>query len=221
MFSISLQGFQKSLWHVIVSLYKVLAWTRKCYLKCGEVINQYILNWNIIVWVFLVCLPHVGRFLLAALSHRMRQMHLIAYAWSVTEMFYVCQHEISQFSSLFFLYDAHAKCWLCMKCGTVERKWMDPVCVLFSDKTWLHVSRSLHIHNNRYWSAENTMLNHQVPIYDVIVVIWCAMSASVNLGTLFFFFSYYGTINSHHCPAYQAHELCCHLWPSTLQWYLG
>lgn len=102
MFSISLQGFQKSLWHVIVSLYKVLAWTRKCYLKCGEVINQYILNWNIIVWVFLVCLPHVGRFLLAALSHRMRQMHLIAYAWSVTEMFYVCQHEISQFSSLFF-----------------------------------------------------------------------------------------------------------------------
>ena len=29
-------------------------------------------------------------------------------------------------------------------------------------------------------------------------------------------FVFYETISSHHCPAYQAHDLCCHLWPVLL-----
>jgi len=56
-----------------------------------------------------------------------------------------------------------------MCCGTIQRKWMDPACVLFSYKTWFHVSGSLHIHINKYWSAENTILNHQAPIYVLII----------------------------------------------------
>ena len=39
----------------------------------------------------------------------------------------------------------------------------------------------------------------------------------VHLWSLDLFFFFYETINSHHCPAYQAHELCCHLWPLLLQ----
>jgi hypothetical protein len=62
-----------------------------------------------------------------------------------------------------------------------------------------HLSEYMKSQNNRYWSAGSPMLNHEVPLHDEKVHVWCAMSASRIIGSI----SCSETINLHlyvtHC----------------------
>jgi hypothetical protein len=40
--------------------------------------------------------------------------------------------------------------------------------------------------SNRYWYAENYMFIHEVPLHDVMVGVWCAISASGIIWTIIF-----------------------------------
>jgi hypothetical protein len=42
------------------------------------------------------------------------------------------------------------------------------------------------IQNNRYWSAENPHSIHEVPLHDVKIGVWCAISAHRIIGPVFF-----------------------------------
>jgi len=54
-----------------------------------------------------------------------------------------------------------------------------------SDTAWVHLSVHVNPQNNRYESEENPVLVYEVPIDDVKVGVWCAMSASRITGPIF------------------------------------
>lgn len=63
--------------------------------------------------------------------------------------------------------------------------------VLFGDEAWFNLSGYVRSQNNRYWSTENPVSIHEVPLYDEIecVVLWVQLDYRVH------FFS--DTINWH------------------------
>jgi len=40
--------------------------------------------------------------------------------------------------------------------------------------------------DNKYWSAENLMLVHKMSLNNVVVYVWCAVSAAAMNGPIFF-----------------------------------
>lgn len=40
--------------------------------------------------------------------------------------------------------------------------------------------------DNSYWSAENSLIFHEVTLYDAKFGVWCAMNAAVIIGHIFF-----------------------------------
>jgi hypothetical protein len=49
----------------------------------------------------------------------------------------------------------------------------DSMLVLFSDEAWFHLSECMNSQRNSYWSAENPMLSHEVPLHDGRVCFKC------------------------------------------------
>jgi hypothetical protein len=54
---------------------------------------------------------------------------------------------------------------------------VDPDFVFYTDEAWFHLSGYVNSQNNRYWSAENPHSIHEVPLHDVKIGVWCAISA--------------------------------------------
>jgi hypothetical protein len=52
---------------------------------------------------------------------------------------------------------------------------LDPELMLYSDEVWL--SGYVNSQNNRYWSTENPHAVHKVPLHDLNVTVWFAISA--------------------------------------------
>jgi len=50
----------------------------------------------------------------------------------------------------------------------------DPTLLQF----WFNLSDCVNYRNNRHWSAQNPTLIHDVPLHDMKVGVWCAMSAT-------------------------------------------
>jgi hypothetical protein len=57
-----------------------------------------------------------------------------------------------------------------------------PTIILFSDEAWFHFSGYLNSQNKRYWSADNPVLLHQVPLHSIRVASWCAARATRVIG---------------------------------------
>jgi hypothetical protein len=56
----------------------------------------------------------------------------------------------------------------------------------FSNEAWFHSQRYINTQNNRYWSSQNSHLTHQVLLLPVKVGVWCAVSARMIVGPVFF-----------------------------------
>jgi hypothetical protein len=57
--------------------------------------------------------------------------------------------------------------------------------MFFSDEAWFSLHGEVISHNNRYCSAENTRLIHELPQHQKICV-WCAISARRIIGPIFY-----------------------------------
>jgi hypothetical protein len=57
---------------------------------------------------------------------------------------------------------------------------VDPDFVFDTGEPWFHVSVYVKCGENRYWRAEKTHCNHEVPIYDVKIGVWCLVSALIE-----------------------------------------
>ena len=57
---------------------------------------------------------------------------------------------------------------------------------LFSDEAWCHFSGYVNSQNDRYWSPEIAALIHKVPLHEVTVCEWCAVSGSRITASSFF-----------------------------------
>jgi hypothetical protein len=53
-------------------------------------------------------------------------------------------------------------------------KSVNPTLVLFNDKALYRLNEHVNLQNSGYWSAENPMLRHKVPLHDVMFGVWCA-----------------------------------------------
>jgi hypothetical protein len=62
----------------------------------------------------------------------------------------------------------------------------DPDFVFYTDEAWFHLSGYVNSQNNRYWSAENSYSIYEVPLHDVKIGVWCAISAHRIIGPVFF-----------------------------------
>jgi hypothetical protein len=62
---------------------------------------------------------------------------------------------------------------------------IDPTLILFSDEARFHLSGYINSKNNRYWSAENPILIHEVALYDIKVCVWGVMRAIGVLDLVF------------------------------------
>lgn len=56
----------------------------------------------------------------------------------------------------------------------------------FTDEAWFHLNGYVNTQNNRYWSSTNPHQFREVPLHDVKVGVWCAISASRVIGPIFF-----------------------------------
>jgi hypothetical protein len=60
-----------------------------------------------------------------------------------------------------------------------------PTHILLSDERWFNLSAYLNSPNNRYCSTGYTLLIHAVPLRDVKVGVWCAVSVARIIGQCF------------------------------------
>jgi hypothetical protein len=56
----------------------------------------------------------------------------------------------------------------------------------FFDEAWFHMQGYINTQNNRYWIAQNPHLTHEVLLHPVKVGVWCAISARMIVGLVFF-----------------------------------
>jgi hypothetical protein len=63
---------------------------------------------------------------------------------------------------------------------------IDPQLAFFSDESWFHLQGYINTQNNRYWSSQNPRVTREVPLYPLIVGVWCAVSARVIAGSMVF-----------------------------------
>jgi hypothetical protein len=54
---------------------------------------------------------------------------------------------------------------------------LDPELMFYSNKVWCTLSGYVNSQYNRYWSTENPQAVHEVPLHDLKVGVWCAISA--------------------------------------------
>jgi hypothetical protein len=52
------------------------------------------------------------------------------------------------------------------------------------DEAQFHLNEYNISHNNRFWSAENPALIHEMPLSDIKVGVWCATSATRDNGPI-------------------------------------
>jgi hypothetical protein len=70
----------------------------------------------------------------------------------------------------------------------------DPKLKFYFDEVWYTLSGYINNQNNRYWSRENPHDVHEVPLHDLKVGVWCAISAWRAIQPM----SFHKTINSEH-----------------------
>jgi hypothetical protein len=77
---------------------------------------------------------------------------------------WLCQHKIPDIDNEVWLnfvnWDLHG----------VHAGEIDPTLILFSDKSLCHLSGHVNTQKNSYWSAENLILIHEVPLCDMVGV---------------------------------------------------
>jgi hypothetical protein len=64
--------------------------------------------------------------------------------------------------------------------------------MFYSDKAWYTLSGYINSQNNRYWSTENPYAVYEVPLHDLKVGVWCAISVRRTIQPM----SFHKTINS-------------------------
>jgi hypothetical protein len=69
---------------------------------------------------------------------------------------------------------------------------VDPLFSIFSDEMCFQLHGHVSSQNNWPWSSVNLYLIHKVPLYDVLIGMWCTVSGKQITGPIF----YMGTINS-------------------------
>jgi hypothetical protein len=60
---------------------------------------------------------------------------------------------------------------------------VDPTLVLITIEAYFHHSGYMKSQNNSYWCP---ILNHEVPLHNVTVVVWCAVGVSRIIGSIYF-----------------------------------
>jgi hypothetical protein len=63
---------------------------------------------------------------------------------------------------------------------------LDPKFTFFTVEAWFHLSGYINAQNNRYWSSINPRQTFKVALHDQKIGVWCAITASRNVGTIFF-----------------------------------
>jgi hypothetical protein len=61
-----------------------------------------------------------------------------------------------------------------------------PELMFYSDEEWFSLSGYINSQNNRYWSTESHHAVHEVPLHDLKVGVWYAVSAWSIIGPMFF-----------------------------------
>lgn len=62
---------------------------------------------------------------------------------------------------------------------------LDPQLLFVTDEAWFHLNGYVNSQNNRYWATENPHETFQMPLHDIKVGVWCAISAR-RIITIFF-----------------------------------
>jgi hypothetical protein len=63
---------------------------------------------------------------------------------------------------------------------------VDPDLVFYTNEAWFYLGGYVNSQNNYYWSAEKPLSIHEVPLHDVKIRVWCAISAYRIIGPVFF-----------------------------------
>jgi inhibitor of nuclear factor kappa-B kinase subunit alpha len=69
---------------------------------------------------------------------------------------------------------------------------VDPQLLFITDEAYFHLSGYVNSQNTRIWSDENPRSVHQIPLHDIKIGVWCAVSARRIIGPIF----YHETVNS-------------------------
>jgi hypothetical protein len=62
---------------------------------------------------------------------------------------------------------------------------LDTELTLYSDEVWFTLSGYVNSQNSKYWSIGNPHAAHKVPLHDLRVGVWCAVSAQRINGPIF------------------------------------
>jgi hypothetical protein len=76
---------------------------------------------------------------------------------------------------------------------TIVSGLLDPLLYFMSDEAWFHLSGHVNSQNTTYWSVDNPNTIHQQPLHDQKIGVWCAVSSTRIVGSIFF----ETTVNSH------------------------
>jgi hypothetical protein len=69
---------------------------------------------------------------------------------------------------------------------------VDPMLLFMSDEVGFHLSGFVNAQSTRQWDTENPHAEHEIPLHDQKVGVWCAVSGRKIIGPIFF----YDTVNS-------------------------
>jgi hypothetical protein len=58
--------------------------------------------------------------------------------------------------------------------------------MFFFGEAWFHLSGYVNSQNSRFWSSENPLFFHEVPLHSRKIGCWCAISSKRILGPIFF-----------------------------------
>jgi hypothetical protein len=68
---------------------------------------------------------------------------------------------------------------------------IDPQLLFITDEAYFHLSGYVNIQNTRIWSDENLHSVHQIPLRDIKIGVWRAVSTRRIIGPIF----YHETVN--------------------------
>jgi hypothetical protein len=63
---------------------------------------------------------------------------------------------------------------------------VDPQLLFITDEAYFHLSGYVNIQNTRIWSVENPHSVHQIPLHDIKIGVWCAVSARRIVGPILY-----------------------------------
>jgi hypothetical protein len=61
---------------------------------------------------------------------------------------------------------------------------IDPQLLFITDEAYFHLSSYVNSQNTRIWSDENPRSVHQIPLHDIKIGVWCAVSARPRVSKL-------------------------------------